>query len=298
MYFSARMKEILGGLAILCSAFFFYLATVIIRVARLHVEIDPLQFVIARFVIGALVFSLMFACLRRLPRPREYRFLFLRIITNFLAVYFFFIAVGTTSAAEANILNMTYPVFIAIISFLFYQHKGDWSMLALGPVAFVGITLVGGGVESLTELRSFAGLLSGLFAAVSIIFLNITRIKNDTNVVLFYLFTLGFLVSISLGWDLVWLIDRTMLPFLGLSALAGIVGQLLLTHGYRYVTALEGSILSSSRILLAAFLGPIFAGDPELSTGGFLGAVLIFVCNVFIAVRKYTAARRVALPTR
>jgi len=185
------MKEIVGCCSILGSAFLFYLATAIMRSSRLQVDIDPLCFVIARFIVGTVVFSALFLIARKVPRPRECKFLFLRIITNFLAVYFFFIAVSTTSAAEANILNMTYPVFIAIISFLFFQHKGDWSMLAIGPVAFVGITLVGGGIESFIELKSFAGLLSGMFAAVSMIFLNITRMENDTDVVLFYLFRLG-----------------------------------------------------------------------------------------------------------
>ncbi len=67
---------------------------------------------------------------------------------------------------------------------------------------------------------------------------------------------------------------------------AGIAGQYLLTFGFRYVTALEGSIISSSRILLAAFLGPLVAAEPALGWSGWCGALLIFLANIGLALHK------------
>jgi drug/metabolite transporter (DMT)-like permease len=71
----------------------------------------------------------------------------------------------------------------------------------------------------------------------------------------------------------------------GCSAVA-IAGQYLLTLGFKYVTAIEGGIISSSRILLAAMLGPFVAMDPSLSLSGWIGAFLIFTANVYLAARK------------
>jgi drug/metabolite transporter (DMT)-like permease len=56
--------------------------------------------------------------------------------------------------------------------------------------------------------------------------------------------------------------------------------------GFRYVTAVEGSIVSSTRILLAAVLGPSLAADPPLSLAGWIGAMMIFGADVLLAYRK------------
>jgi hypothetical protein len=54
----------------------------------------------------------------------------------------------------------------------------------------------------------------------------------------------------------------------------------------KYVTAVEGAILSSARILMAAVLGPWIAMDPPLEVAGWIGAMLIFLANVVLAFRK------------
>jgi hypothetical protein len=45
-------------------------------------------------------------------------------------------------------------------------------------------------------------------------------------------------------------------------------------------------VISSSRILLAALLGPWLAAEPALGPAGWIGALLIFMANVVLAVRK------------
>jgi hypothetical protein len=48
----------------------------------------------------------------------------------------------------------------------------------------------------------------------------------------------------------------------------------------------EGGIISSSRILLAAILGPFIAADPALLLKGWFGAAVIMGVNILLAVRK------------
>jgi hypothetical protein len=72
------------------------------------------------------------------------------------------------------------------------------------------------------------------------------------------------------------------------------MGQYCITFGYRYVTAVEGGIISSSRILLAATMGPFIAADPFLDYKGWLGAGLIFLVNVALAWRKSKSGRHTA----
>ena len=63
-------------------------------------------------------------------------------------------------------------------------------------------------------------------------------------------------------------------------------GQFLITVGFRYVTAVEGSIISSMRIFLAALLGPLVAGEAPLTETGWLGAMLLFAANAVLAMRR------------
>ncbi|MCK5096989.1 MAG: hypothetical protein KAR45_02740 [Desulfobacteraceae bacterium] len=76
------------------------------------------------------------------------------------------------------------------------------------------------------------------------------------------------------------------MKFLLICAFFSIAGQYLITIGFKYVTAIEGGIISSTRILLAAILGPFIVSDPALSLFGWIGAILIFSANIYLTLRK------------
>ncbi|HHC24350.1 MAG TPA: EamA family transporter [Desulfobacterales bacterium] len=109
-------KELLGCLAVFGSAFFFYLSTVTIRWSVLWVTLDPAFFVFVRFLLGFVVICSLLYFKKQELKPVRYHFLVGRAVSNCVAVYCFYKGVVLTSVAEANILNMTYPLFIAVFS--------------------------------------------------------------------------------------------------------------------------------------------------------------------------------------
>ena len=123
-------------------------------------------------------------------------------------------------------------------------------------------------------------------AAAAMIYLNLSRRFHDSQTVLFFMFGLGSLAIFVLFRSSIFLPDRTELFFLFVCSAAGVLGQYLLTYGYYFVTAVEGSVISSSRILLAALLGPVLVADPALNLTGWCGALLIFIANVSLAMRR------------
>ena len=80
--------------------------------------------------------------------------------------------------------------------------------------------------------------------------------------------------------------NRLELLLLLACSVFGVLGQYLLTYGFLFVTAIEGSVISSTRILLAALLGPLLVADPPLTASGWLGALIIFTANVILALRS------------
>lgn len=283
---SSVSMQLFGWLAVLGSAFFFYLATVIIRWAGDYVEIGSAYFVFARFLLGFIVVSISMLVAGQRLQPKKYHYLIGRTVANTIAVFCFYKAVAAGSVAEANILNMTYPLFVALFSWFFLREQRDKMNLFIVVMAFVGIWMVLSPGDVKVRLENLWGISSGITAAVAIIYLNISRRYHDSQTILFFMFGLGGLLILVFCHDSLFWPDSTEVLILLACSVAGVAGQYLLTYGFLYVTAVEGSIISSSRILMAALLGPILVADPPLTSYGWAGALLVFSANAALAFRK------------
>lgn len=283
---SYRQAVILGCLAIFASAGCFYMSTVIVRWARVEVVLDAAYFVFFRFIMGFFVVLGVLAVQRRGLTPGRLDLVIGRTVFNCIAVFCFYRAVTATSLAEANILNMTYPIFLAILSWVVLKEQRDFVAVLMVGVAFGGIWLILFPGKITPGLQSLWGLASGIAASAAILYLNISRRHHDTETVLFYVFGLGGVLIYIPFYDRIFWPNALEFRYLFLCGAFGVAGQYFLTYGFRYVTAVEGSIISSTRILLAAILGPWIALDPPLTFAGWMGALLIFLANVVLAARK------------
>jgi drug/metabolite transporter (DMT)-like permease len=283
-------KELSGSLAILGSAFCFYLSTVVVRWATTaHVGLNSQFLVFFRFLFGFLVIVGIMIIKRKIPRPHRYRLLFGRMLFNTVSVACFFKAIEVTTVAESNILNMTYPVFIAVISWFLFRERHDVLAVGMTFVAFVGIVLVLAPAEFRFASENLWGLASGSTAALAIIFLQMARQHNDTDTVLLVMFGGGTLLLGGSFWNHLSLPTQIQGFYLVLCGSTAFLGQYLLTLGFRYVSAVKGSIISLSRILLAALLGPYLTADPHLTAFGWVGALLILTTNTYFITRKSKA---------
>ncbi len=280
------IKAWVGGTAVFASAFCFYFSTVVVRWSQKEVTIDPAYFVFSRLLMGFVVVCALMALQRQPPRPHNFHLLFGRTLANCLAVFCFYTAIIYTTVAEANILNMTYPVFVALLSWTILRSQMDPIALAMVAVAFLGIWLVLAPDKIAFTIANLWGLASGISASVAIVYLNVSRRCHDTNTVLFFMFGIGTLVMAAFFHTRFFWPDATALYYLMLCGGTGVAGQFLLTFGFRYVTAVEGSIISSMRILLAAVLGPVVADEAALGWTGWVGGFLLFGANVVLALRR------------
>lgn len=283
---SRMSKQAVGWLAVFGSAFFFYLATLIIRWAAGHVTIGSAFFVFARFLLGFIVVSASMAVQKQQLQPRKFHYLIGRTVANTCAVFCFYKAVEMGSVAEANILNMTYPLFVAVFSWFFLRGQRDLLSSMIVLVAFAGVWLVLAPGEVKFSLANLWGLSSGITAAAAVIYLNISRRYHDSQTILFFMFGLGMVMILIFFHDALFVPNAVELFYLLSCSVAGVLGQYLFTYGFLYVTAVEGSIISSSRILLAALLGPLLVADPVLTLSGWCGALLVFTANAALAFRK------------
>ena len=281
-----RFRQAVGWLAVFGSAFCSYFATAIIRWSRSYVELEASYFVFSRFLLGFIVVCLGMLITGKRPAPRRYHFLIGRMVTNTVAVFCFYKAVEVGSLAEANILNMTYPLFVALFTWCFLKEQRDvFSFFTVG-VAFAGIWMILSPGDIEIKWSNAWGLASGVTAAAAMIYLNVSRRFHDSQTVLFFMFGLGSLLIFVVFRSSIFFPDRTAFFFLFTCSAVGVLGQYLLTYGYYFVTAVEGSVISSSRIVLAALLSPVLVADPALNLTGWCGALLILLANISLAVRR------------
>jgi len=283
-YFS---KALLGRIAIFGSTFCFYISTVIARWAKTEgLALSSAFLVFGRFLIGFLLMAAIFLLKRERPRPRQYHFLLGRAIGNTLAVFCLYKAVELTTVAQGNILNMTYPIFIAIFSWFLWRTQRNVLEFAMTFVAFGGIVLVLSPGELQFDWNSLWGLASGITAAFAILCLKFAREENDTETVLLIMFGVGTILLLLGFYHQFHLPNGKEFLYLLSVGSTGVVGQYLLTLGYRYVTAVQGGIISSFIIFLAAILGPIITSDPALTLLSWIGALIIFGTDLYFIVRK------------
>ena len=282
-----NFKALFGCIAIFGSAFFFYLATCVVKWSMMGgLTIAPSFFVFARFFVGFLAVVLVMLIKKQPVKPKKYKYLIGRTLANCIAVYCFFKGTTLTSVAQANILNMTYPIFIAVISWFYLKDQRDIISMIIVLISFAGVWLILDPNKMSFNFDSLWALASGISAAVAIIYLNLCRKENDTETTLFFLFGIGSIVIISIFYNELYIPDAITLKYLLICAFFSVTGQYLITIGFKYVTAIEGGIISSTRILLAAVLGPFIVSDPALSLLGWVGAMLIFGGNIYLTLRK------------
>lgn len=263
----------------------FATATVFAKFVTNSSDIPAVEITFSRLILGVILATLYMLKTRTSFIPKRIPLVIARAILSFSALITFFYSVEHSSVTNANMLNMTYPVFIFLVAPLFKLEKlHKISLLFLG-MAMIGIYLVIFPDFSHINKGDVIGLLSGIFGAFSIITLSIAREHDSTILIVFYLMAIGTVINLFMLAPVFVMPHISDLPFLIASGLAGVSGQVLLTMGYKHVTAKAGSMVSSSRIIFASAMGFFFFSE-SLSIRILAGGILIIVAIIGISALR------------
>lgn len=238
-----------------------------------------------RFFSGFVV--LVFLNLKKktlLPKPNDYGWLALRALTNFVAVGFFYLAIEHSTLVKANLLNMTYPIFIAIFApFLLKEATGKYHWLAV-LISFIGVLLVLDFEFTGLVKGDLYGLICGFIASISLMSLRKARQFDSSELIVFYVMltgSVGLLPFVSFDFDMS---PSTAIVFL-LTSLGGVAGQFFLTYSYKYTTALTAAVTTMIRLVFSATWGLIFFSE-SISCGLIFGSLLIVFAIFLLRVES------------
>jgi len=272
-----------GIFFLLLSELFFTIATIFSKLLTNTSEVSALEVTFSRFLLGWVVVSVI-VCKNSLSLvPNKLSLLVWRGVLNTIAVILFFLASQYTTITNTHMLNMTYPFFIFLFAPLFFRSEKVSPVLYLVlMVALTGIWLViNPDLKSINKGDVF-GLASGIVSAFAIITLNMARKNDSTVVILFYLMSIGTVLNgLAMLPVFVWPQGSQWLLLLA-SASVGVLGQICITYGYKFITARAGSLVSASRIFYAVVLGMLIFGE-ELTLRIAAGGLLILISIVSVA---------------
>ncbi len=266
----------------LFSSLLFTLSTVFAKYVNNAGKIDAQEVSFIRFILGFVIVFIMRIGWNFKVRPVIKKGLYLRAVYNTLAVILFYMAVEYSSITNANLLNMTYPVFVAICSVYVLKEKITSRNLTAIIISLAGAVLI---IKpfSLTALNigDIYGILSAVVAGLAISYLKFAANTEDTFTILYYLFFYGTILSFLFSFKTIVMPDQKQAVILILSALTAIAGQWVLTYAMKFATATQSSIVSMSRIFFAAIIGIYLFGD-KIDIFLIAGSILIILPNIIL----------------
>jgi drug/metabolite transporter (DMT)-like permease len=283
-----------GNLFLLASSLFFALSTVFAKFLLEDSVIPAAEITFFRFSTGFIFAAAYVIFTGKSIIPSKFKFIIMRSFTNTIAVLLFFIGIQYTTVSKSNLLNMTYPVFVFLLSPLFNKEK-----ITLQHYIFLLLTMAGSYLVVIPDSAGFDlnsinkgdifSLLSGVVAGFAINSLREARKTDPSYLVLFYLMGVGTVINIFLIIPGFVIPENKHLINLALTTAASLLGQVFLTVGYKYVSAAEGSIISLSRILFALILGIILFSDPiniRIAAGSIIILVSLLGVSGFMNKKK------------
>jgi drug/metabolite transporter (DMT)-like permease len=270
----------LGVGLLLLSALLFAVTTVGVKLATQSGPITARTVTFARFAVGFLLVA-PYVWLRRVSLvPKSPRWVLMRAVFNALAVSLFFAGIQLTTVSKANLLNMTYPVFVFLFAPFMNREQSPPRYYLYLLLTMIGVVLVmaprqGMALEAVNA-GDFLAFGSALVAGLAISALRQSRKHDGSLLILFYVMSVGSVVTFLLMLPGFRMPGAVAASYAVGAAVAALLGQVCLTVGYRYISAAGGALVSASRIVFAIALGVMLLGDP-LTLRTIAGATLIIL---------------------
>lgn len=270
------------------SAFSFALMTACVKLVSTH-NIPVLEIVAARGLVS-LIISYLDIKRKKIPVWGSNKILLIaRGTVGTFALMCVYYAVTTLPLAEATLLQYMYPVFTALLAFLFLKEKVQRSTLIciglclLGLLAMVKPNLSFDGEVVLPWLSVFVALIGALGSGTAYVIVKKLSKLEDSSVIIFYFPLIALPLSLLLLGDNFVMPDAEALVLLLFVGLFTQVGQVGLTKAMQTEVAAKVSAFSYVQVIFSAILGVLFFNEiPSVWT--FIGGTLIILgalINVF-----------------
>ena len=274
-----------GILLLALSELCFASATVFVKFASSGTNIPAIEVSFFRFFLGFFIAGFTMLRTKASFRPVKTKLVIWRAILNTLAVILFFLSIKYTTLTNANMLNMTSPVFIFLFTPFITKEKIKPTQIFYLFLTMLGIYFIINPNFIQINIGDWLGLLSGIVSALAVMTLRMARNYDSTTLILFYLMAIGSVINLFILFPVFVVPSHKQFIFIIASAILGFSGQVFITSGYKYIEAAKGSLISSTRIIYAIVFGVLLFSE-RITIMWIAGSILIIASLIGANWRK------------
>ncbi len=292
-----KNKQTIGAFLIILAGCFWGSMGIFVRRLGTY-GFDSIQIVSIRVTIAALIFAVILLFKDRSGFKISLRDIPLYLGLGFGSILFFtvcyFTAITMMSLSTAAILLYTSPIWIMLMSVLFFREKLTKKKLIALLLAFGGCVLVSGiSGDGISPLGLLVGLGSGIGYGLYSILGTVALRKYSPFTVTSYTFMFAAIGS----WVICRPVDMLskfsdasdlgfLIFFCGLTALiTAVIPFLAYTLGLKYVEASKAGIIATIEPMVATLVGIIVFSEPLTLLSG-LGIILILAAVIILNINR------------
>ncbi len=274
-----------GIILMLLSIIFFTANTLLVRALALWMpECTGWQVTLFRGLTGTAIVVALYrkGGLRMrslIDRPK----IILRGILGASAIPLFYIAVIELGAARAIVINLTYPIFAALLAAIILKEELGMRKFCWILAGFAGLMIFLGPQAFATGLSVYdwMAIASSLIAAATVVVIRSLHRTEHGSTIFASQAVFCALLALPMTANEVIDVPVTGVIFLIIAGVLVAVGQLTMTFAYRHLDVSKGS---SMQMLLPIFTaaGAWYLFDERLGWIEFLGAALTLTATVMV----------------
>ena len=260
--------------------------------------LEPMQTVVIRIVIAAVLFSLFVLIydrkLFKIKLKDLWIFLGSGVISVGVFTYCYFTSMKLSSLSVAAVLLYTAPAFVMLFSLIFFKEKLTVPKVISLLLAVLGCAMttgVIGGQLNVTLAGFLFGLGSGICYALYSIFSRFALNRGyQPFTITLYTFIFAAIASVAVT-DVrpVWQVVTADWGSAGYAVLFALVSCVLpytlYTLGLKYIASSTASIIATVEPVVATVVGAVIFSEPLAVPFGYLGVALVFLSVVLINIK-------------
>ena len=239
----------------------------------------------ARFGFGTLILLPLLLYQRVSLDKRDLFFLTLRGLSGAATFYAVILALKVCSLSVTIMLVFTSPVWALLLGAGFLKEGLAMERIGGIIVAFIGIWILINPSETSIAIGHLYALAGGMLSGGSYVLIRYLRIRHDAHLIYAFQCFVGTVASIPLIVGNIHIPEFSAgLLLLLLAALFGLLGQVTMAYGFRFIYAAEGAILMMCEAVFTAMTALILFKE-ALTLQFTIGAVMILGSGIYVGLR-------------
>jgi drug/metabolite transporter (DMT)-like permease len=239
-----------------------------------------------RFCFGALLtFPFLFRQRFWLDKG-DLSLLILRGLLQTGVFYSMILSLRTSTLSLTMLLFYTSPVWALFMGAFFLKERLTWKRMACVACAILGIVVLTNPWKGTLSAGHIYGLMAGVMSGGSSVLTRHLRVRHDPWVIYAFVCFVGTLLSVPLisgNFQILKELEAWMM--LLLLGVFGLLAQVTMNYGYRFIRSAEGATLMMAEAVFASLAGIIIFREP-LTLRFLIGAILLIGSGVYLGLQS------------